>query len=88
VDFTLVITPPGAAAQPPVTFSADSDLKGVHHLPNPTLTPKIDLGRTASANGTKPTWSFQLKKSAAADFRSLTAADLDDLVFIVRYEVS
>lgn len=86
-DYTLVVTPPGGSPTS-VTFSADATLGGVHHWANPNLSPKVDLGKTPSTSATPPTWSFKLKKGSAADFRSLTAADLDDLVVIVGYQVS
>ena len=87
-DYTLVITPPGGAAQT-VTFSADASLNGVHHWSNPSLSPKVDLGRTPTpAGATPPTWMLKLKKTSAADFQSLTAGDLDDLALIVAYEAS
>ena len=86
-DYTLVVTAPGGSPNS-VTFSADNTLGGVHHWENPNLSPKVDLGKTPSNGATPPTWSFKLKKSAATDFRSLTAADLDDLVIIVGYQVA
>ncbi|HEU5381439.1 MAG TPA: hypothetical protein VFV38_38945 [Ktedonobacteraceae bacterium] len=87
-DYTLVVTAPGGSPNS-VTFSDDATLGGVHHWENLNLSPKVDLGKTPSSNTTpSPTWSFKLKKSSATDFRSLTAADLDDLVIIVGYQVS
>jgi hypothetical protein len=87
-DFTLVITPPGGVTNS-VTFRADATLNGVHHWSNTALAPKIDLGRTPTPpGGTPPTWTIKMKKNSAADFRSLTAVDLDDLVLIVAYQVS
>ncbi len=86
-DYMLVITPPGGIATT-VTFSADPTLGGVHHWDNPNVSPKIDLGKALSNGAPPPTWSFKLKKASAADFRSLTASDLDDLVIIVGYQVS
>ncbi|HEY7415356.1 MAG TPA: hypothetical protein VH593_09200, partial [Ktedonobacteraceae bacterium] len=86
-DYTLVITPPGGSTTS-VTFSADPTLGGVHHWENPNVSPKIDLGKTPSNSTTSPTWSFKLKQASAADYRSLTATNLEDLVLIVGYQVS
>jgi len=87
-DYTLVITPPGTTTQTTVTFSADATLGGVHHWENPNVSPKIDLGKTPSNSATPATWIFKLKQASATDYRSLTAADLDDFVLIVGYQVS
>ena len=86
-DYTLVVTPPGGSATT-ATFSADATLGGLHHWENPALSPKIDLGRAPSNGAAAPTWRFQLKQAAATDYRSLTAANVDDLVVIVGYQVS
>jgi hypothetical protein len=86
-DYTLVITPPGGSAST-VTFSADASLGGIHHWENPNVSPKIDLGKTPSNGATPPMWSFKLKQASATDYRSLAAADLEDLVLIVGYQVS
>jgi len=87
-DYTLIITPPGGAAQT-VTFSADATLNGVHHWSNSSLSPKVNLGRAPTPGGTAPpTWTLKLKKASATNFRSLTADDLDDLVLIVAYQAS
>jgi hypothetical protein len=86
-DCTLVTTPPGGSSTT-VTFSADTTLRGVHHWENPNVSPKIDLGKTSSNSATPPTWSFKVKQATATDYRSLTAADMEDLVLIVGYQVS
>jgi hypothetical protein len=86
-DYTLVVTPPGGNPTS-VNFLADATLGGVHHWENLNLSPKIDLGKTPSNSAAPPTWSFKLRKNSAVDFRSLTTADLDDLVVIVGYQVS
>lgn len=96
-DYTLVITPPGGTPQT-VTFSTDQTLNSpgittVHHAgvsstSTPPLSP-VDLGRAPSPTGVAPpSWNIKLKKADAADFRSLTATDLDDLALIVSYEAS
>jgi hypothetical protein len=86
-DYTLVIATPGGAPQT-ATLSADPTLNGVHHW-NKTLSPKIGLGRAPTPSGTTPpTWTIKVKKAAAADFRSLAASDLDDLVIVVAYQAS
>ena len=86
-DYTLMVTPPAGSATT-ATFSADVTLGGLHHWENPALSPKIDLGRPPSNGAAAPTWRFQLKQAAATDYRSLTAANVDDLVVIVGYQVS
>ena len=40
------------------------------------------------ANTTLGTWSFELQKQGAADFRSLGKNDIDDLLLMVKYQVS
>jgi peptidoglycan hydrolase-like protein with peptidoglycan-binding domain len=86
-DLTLVLTPPGAAPHT-VTCAADPTLGGAHHV-NVPISPAVGLGTAPTPSGqAPPTWVFKLKKAGAADFTSLTQADLDDLVVIVSYEVS
>lgn len=83
-DYTLVATAQGGSPNS-ITFTADATLGGVHHWENLNLSTVVDLGKMPSNRATAPTWSFKLKKSAVADFRSLSAADL---VVIVGYHVS
>ncbi len=86
-DYTLVITPPGGTPQT-VTLPADATLNGLHHWAT-TFSTKIDLGHTPTPVGAKlPTWSVKLQKRGASDFRSLTPADIEDLVLIAGYQIS
>jgi hypothetical protein len=85
-DYTLVLTPPGGAPST-LTMSVAGDLGGLHHADAHPLTPNADLGR-APANSPAPAWTIKLKRSAAADFRSLTPAEIDDLVLVFQYTVT
>jgi hypothetical protein len=86
-DYTLVVTRPGAPTARTVTMEMDPVLTGLHSWTPDPLSPKSPLGRAPTA-GAPPTWTFKLKKAAAADFRSLTEGDIDDLVLVLRYEVA
>jgi hypothetical protein len=94
-DYSLVITPPGGAAQT-LTFSADSTLSpsafsaeptpSTHHKSAGPFQPLADLGRAPTPSGSAPpAWTIKLKKAGAADYQSLTQDDLDDLVLVVSY---
>jgi hypothetical protein len=86
-DYALVVTPPGGSPNT-IPFQADPMLANAHHR-NVPISPAIGLGRAPTPTGqAPPTWMFKLQKAGAADFKSLTQADLDDLVLIVSYVVS
>ena len=84
-DYTVEVTPPGGAPQA-VPLTADPSLGGVHHAAIDPLTPKPSLGR-APAAPPPPEWTLRLQRAGAADFRSLTEAEVRNLVLIFRYEV-
>jgi hypothetical protein len=85
-DYTLEITRPGASPQT-VTMSVDPTLGGLHAFSAHPLSPASDLGSTTTA-GPPPAWTFKLRKAGAADFRSLTEAEIEDLVIILQYTVN
>ena len=84
--YDLEITPPGGTALSK-TLSVDSELGGVHRWSAYPLTPKAEIGHTPAVKP-YPTWTFKLKRATVADFRSLTPGEIDDLLLILRYEVS
>ena len=84
-DFNLVITPPKGTAQT-VAFSADPQLNDLHHWTPTSFTP-VPLGSTPTPAGTAPpVWTIKLQKGHATDFRSLTPADLDDIILVLAYQ--
>jgi Tc toxin complex TcA C-terminal TcB-binding domain/Neuraminidase-like domain/Salmonella virulence plasmid 28.1kDa A protein len=85
-DYTLVITPPGTPAQT-VTMRVDPTLNGLHHWDAHPLAPKVALGHTPG-RPPYPAWTLKLQRAGGADFRSLTAAEVEDLVIVFRYEVT
>ena len=86
-DIDMIITLPGGTPQT-VTLSADPTLNGVHHW-SMALSPKVDLGRAPTLPAqAPPTGTIKIKKATTADFRSLGAADLDDVALVVAYEAS
>jgi peptidoglycan hydrolase-like protein with peptidoglycan-binding domain len=85
-DYTVEITPPGGAPQE-VPMPADPTLGGLHHATIEPLNPKPSLGR-ALAPPPHPQWQLRLRRSGAADFRSLDPDEVRDLVLVFRYEVT
>jgi hypothetical protein len=85
-DYTLVITPPGGAAQTQ-TLTVDGTLGPAHHWGVHPLAPAVDLGRAPAAKP-YPVWTIKLQKSGAADFRSLAPDEVADLILILQFQVS
>jgi len=85
-DYTLVVIRPGASAQT-VTMQTDPLLGGLHRWSADPLAPKASIGR-APASLPYPQWTFKLQKAGATDFRSLEPDEIDDLVLVLRYEVT
>jgi peptidoglycan hydrolase-like protein with peptidoglycan-binding domain len=86
-DYPLVVTRPGVPTPQTNALKVDPVLTGLHSWVAAPLTPKSPLGR-APTTGTPPTWTFKVQKPGATDFRSLSEADLEDLVLVLRYEVA
>ena len=85
--YTLELTTPKGATQT-VTMNPDPTLDGMHDV-NVALSPNVDLGRAPTPSSTPPpTWTIKLKQSAAADYKSLQASQLDDILLVVSYEAS
>ncbi|HEU4706051.1 MAG TPA: neuraminidase-like domain-containing protein [Solirubrobacterales bacterium] len=83
--YDLVLTPPGGSAIT-ATVNPDPTLDGANHY-EAGLSPASHIGRAPSAEGAEPpTWTVKLKRDGAADFRSLTAADLEDVLLVVSYQ--
>ena len=78
-DFVVQVNPPLATATTTLTMTP---LPGVSEpsICAATITPPPGVGLG--------TWSFQLQKQGAADFRSLGQNDLRDVILLVHYEVS
>jgi hypothetical protein len=85
-DYTLVVTPPGAAPRT-VAMSVDTNLGGLHHVAVHPMAPAADVGR-APTKPPYPVWTVKLCKAGAADFRSLAPDEIDDLIIVLKYEVS
>jgi hypothetical protein len=87
VAYDLVLTPPGGTAKA-VTVNLDPLLEDTAHLAT-TLSPPAHIGRAPTpADSEPPTWTIKLKKSGAADFRSLKATDIEDLIVVLSYQVT
>jgi Tc toxin complex TcA C-terminal TcB-binding domain/Neuraminidase-like domain/Putative peptidoglycan binding domain/Salmonella virulence plasmid 28.1kDa A protein len=84
-DYVLELLRPGAPPQT-VTLEADASIGGVHHWGVHPLAPKSDLGRAPAS--APHLWSLKLKRASAADFRSLTAEEIEDLVIVFQYETA
>jgi hypothetical protein len=85
--YMLELTTPAGATQT-VTMNPDTTLDGMHHI-QIVLSPAVDLGRTpTSPTATPPTWTIKLKQASAANYQSLTAGQLDDILLIVAYEAN
>ena len=85
-QYTLNVTPPTGAAQT-VTMEGTS-IPGVQHW-GTTFNPGKSLGRAPTpADAAVPAWTIKIKKQGAANYRSLTPADLQDLIVVVGYQVS
>jgi hypothetical protein len=85
-DYTMALTPPTGPALAP-NLSADATLAGLHHWGVHPLAPKVDVGR-ARAHTPYPTWIIKMQRAGAADFRSLAAQEIDDLLIVFQYEVA
>lgn len=85
-DYTLELARPGAAART-VTMQADPLLGGLHHFSDEALAPPSAIGRAPAAEP-YPRWVVRLRRDGAADFRSLDPDEIEDLVLILRYEVT
>jgi hypothetical protein len=92
-DYTLLVTPPldNTTPKPERTMKKNADLNGLHEFylsnnSNPPLV-KIPIGSTSIPNPSL-TWSIQLKSSDATNYRSLSASEIEDLLLVVKYEVS
>jgi hypothetical protein len=84
-SWTLEVNGPTGTALP-VPANPDTTL-GVPDWSMPGLS--IDLGKAPSAaDASPPTWTIKLKPPGAKDFRSLTAADVDDILLVVGYHVT
>lgn len=85
--WTLELTAPGGGSP---ALPASSDMApGVHVWSIGPLSPKPDLGRAPTpADALPPTWTLKLKAPGAADFRSLTAAEIEDVLLVLAYEVT
>lgn len=85
-SYTLEVTRPAGQVQT-VALDPDPTLNGAHHK-QLVFAQKVGIGRAPSAPAAAPTFSVRLKKAGGADWRSLTAADISDLVFVVSYQVA
>jgi hypothetical protein len=82
-SYTLELTRPNGPAQTLTLVSAGPGQP--HHATKPDLQPASPAGR-APSSAAHP-WTLKIKKSGAANFRSLTAEELSDLAIIFQYEV-
>ncbi|MEU1812641.1 Tc toxin subunit A-related protein [Micromonospora aurantiaca (nom. illeg.)] len=84
-EYELVLGRPGG---PDVVTAIrpDSTLNGLHHV-GTTLTPPAHLGR-APAEVPDPRWTLRLRRAGVPDFRSLTPAEIEDLVLLIKYRVA
>jgi hypothetical protein len=85
--YTLVLGAPTGHTET-VTMSPDSGLDGMQ-LREVPLSPQIDLGRAPlPSSSTPPAWTIKLKQQSAADFKSLLASQIEDVLLLVSYQVS
>ncbi len=85
--YTLVLSTPAGHTQT-VTMSPNSGLDGMQQQ-EIALSPNVDLGRAPiSSTTTPPTWTIKLKQQSAADFKSLGATQIEDILLVVSYQVS
>lgn len=50
--------------------------------------PNVSSGNVAVANASPGTWSLKRRTSGGGDFHSLTAYDIDDVLLLMRFQVS
>jgi peptidoglycan hydrolase-like protein with peptidoglycan-binding domain len=86
-NYTLELTRPGVSTPATATMEPDAALGGLHHWADEALAPKSSIGR-APASPPHPQWTVKLRQEGAADFRSLREGDVEDIVLILRYEVT
>jgi len=82
--YHLFVTPPKAANATDVSMTVQAPFNGAHWGDQQFPT-GVDLGSAPAVPS--PTWTFKLQKEGAADFRSLAADEVDDLILILQYQV-
>jgi len=82
--YHLFVTPPKAANGTDVPMTVQAPFTGAH-WGELKFASAVDLG--AAPVVPTPKWSFKLQKEGAADFHSLAAGEVDDLILILQYEV-
>jgi peptidoglycan hydrolase-like protein with peptidoglycan-binding domain len=88
--YVATLIPPGSAAlSPNPTLTQDGAYGAMHHSGPTPFSPGIELGRwmIPSQDPALTQWSLQLQKSGAADFRSLSPTEIDDILIVLKYEV-
>ncbi len=85
--YTLVLTSPAGETQE-VSMEPDPTLEGMHHK-HIVLAKVVDLGRAPLPSSEQaPAWTIKLKREGAADFRSLAASEIEDVLLILSYQAS
>ncbi len=75
----MQLTVPGAAAASTEVLAPDPAMRGAHHLVKTAFNPP------ASPLGT---WSMRIRRTGAADFRSLTPDDLREAYLVLAFTTS
>lgn len=84
--YEAVLTPPKGTAKT-LAVNPDPTLEETAHTAT-TLSPAAPIGKAPTpTDADPPAWTIKLRKSGAADFRSLKAADVEDLLIVLSYQV-